>query len=121
MKKSFSLILVMIAIAIPMIADDSKSNPSTRTIGFDLYDVATIPTVHRAPMRISVEAYYDALSQTITIQYDGEATGEVSLYRNGDLVDSSVEINTSFMVEESGYYTLEIITDSWSAIGSIDI
>ncbi len=121
MKKIFSLILVMMAIAIPMIADDSKSNPSTRTIGFDLYDVATIPTVHRAPMRICVEANYDALSQTITIQYDGEATGEVSLYRNGDLVDSSVEINTSFMVEESGYYTLEIITDSWSAIGSIEI
>ena len=33
----------------------------------------------------------------------------------------SNEINTTFMVLESGCYTIEIVTDSWSAIGNIDI
>lgn len=107
----------------PMMADGSDNKSTSEPITLILHPINTEsnPTIHRAPMRTYVEGYYDAWTQTITIQYDGEATGEVHLYRDEIFVDSSCEINTTFMLIESGFYTIEIITDSWSAIGSIDI
>lgn len=122
MKKILSLmILAMMAISFPVLADDSKGNQSQMPLELELHDIVPTPTVHRAPMRISVEAYYDMLSGTISIYYSGEATGEVLLYKDGQLMESSSEINTTFIVPESGLYTIEIITDSWTASGSIDI
>ena len=72
-------------------------------------------------MRICVDAYYDALSGSISIIYDGEAEGEVNLYSDGVLIDSSSEISTTFLISDSGVYTIEIVTESWTATGSIEI
>ena len=124
MKKIFTLIIALMAIAVPMFADESKGNtPSSTpiTLSTHVNDDKPNPSVHRAPMRICVEAWYDAASDSIIILYGGEATGEVCLYKDGMLVDTSAEINTTFMVQESGFYTIEISTESWSVTGSIVI
>ncbi|MDE7350877.1 MAG: hypothetical protein K2N25_07405 [Muribaculaceae bacterium] len=78
-------------------------------------------TVHRTPIRINVEAWYDEGTNTISITYYGEATGEVNLYHDGELIDSSSAINTTFYVPGSGFYTIEINAESWSATGNIDV
>lgn len=111
------------ATMLQMRAQGSDDNPSPLPITLESIPIRNDPNppVHRAPMRVCVEAYYDALSKTISIYYGGEATGEVSLYRDGELVDHSSEINTTFKVDESGYYTIEINTAYWEATGSIDI
>ncbi len=123
MKKIFSLILALVAIALPMMADGSDQKPASLPITLSSHpiDPEPNPTIHRAPMRICVEAYYDALSKTISIYYAGETTGEVALHRDGELIDNSSEINTTFMATESGYYTIEINTEAWTATGSIEI
>ncbi len=115
------MIFAMMAISFPVFADDSKGNQSQMPLTLELHDIVPTPTVHRAPMHICVEAFYDAFSQTLTIQYNGNATGEVLLYKDGQLLESSSEISTTFIVSESGFYTIEIITDFWKASGSIEI
>ena len=124
MKKIFTLIISLMAIAVPMFADESKGNTASSTpitLRTHVNDDQPNPTVHRAPMRICVEAWYDTASDSIIILYDGEAGGEVCLYKDGMLVDNSAEINTTFTVHESGFYTIEISSESWSATGSIEL
>ena len=72
-------------------------------------------------MHIPVEAWYDAEADTISIIYYGEDEGEVNLYRDGQLIDSSSEISTTFSISESGFYTIEINTEAWTATGDIEI
>ena len=123
MKRIFSLILAMMVFVLPIIADGSNDKSNNEPITLILHPTLPEPhpIVHRSPMRICVDAYYDAWTKTITIQYDGEATGEVLLYRNGELVDTSTEINTSFLLSSSGLYTIAISTEYWTAEGLIEI
>lgn len=123
MKKIITLIIVFMTIALPSTVQGSNRKPTSKSIILDSHQTNDRPNqpVHRAPMHISVEAWYDALSESITIIYDGEASGEVFLYRDGVLTESSSDINTTFIVTESGNYTIEIDTEYWTATGSIDI
>ncbi len=113
----------MIAVAVPMIATGSENKSKSQRIVMETHPIRAnpTPTIHRAPMHVCVDAYYDELSSTITINYDGEATGETLLYKDGELFDSSSEINTTFSIMESGYFTIEINTEYWTAEGSIEI
>lgn len=123
MKKIFTLIMVFMALALPMLAYGADEKPTSSPITMDTHpnDDQPNPTIHRAPMRVCVEAWYDILSETITIIYDGDASGEVLLYRDGALLETSSDINTTFAVSESGFYTIEIITEGWTAIGNLEI
>ncbi|MDE6696019.1 MAG: hypothetical protein K2K25_03990 [Muribaculaceae bacterium] len=110
-------------IVFPSYVQGTNRRPTSKSIILDSHptnDRSNQP-VHRAPMHISVEAWYDALSESITIIYDGEASGEVFLYHDGVLIESSTDINTTFIVTESGNYAIEINTEYWTATGSIDI
>ena len=122
MKKIFTIILVLMACFLPSLAEDSKGNQSTQSVGLEFHNISNNSTViHRAPMHINIEAWYDAALGTISINYAGETEGEVNLYCNGELVATSGDINATFMVAESGLYTVEILTDSWIATGTIEI
>ena len=123
MKKVLLHILAFMALSIPMFAQDPDNKPSTIPIILESLPIKQIPNPkpHRTPMRICVEAYYDALAGTISIIYDGEKEGEVNLYRDAALVDSSSQINTTFFISDSGLYTIEINAESWTATGSIEI
>lgn len=123
MKRIFSLILVMMSIAFQSMAQESTSGTSTKTVGFEAHkkDNNASPTIHRAPMRINVEAYYNVESGVLDICYDGEATGVVFLYLNGNVIGYDSEINTSFQISAPGLYKIEIDSESWTAEGYLKL
>lgn len=123
MKKIFTIILAFMALALPMTAQKSNGKSKSTPVALDVHseDNDPNPTILRAPMRICVEAWYDATSSTLSIIYGGEAEGEVALYRDSELIDSSSEISTTFHISESGFYTIEINTETWTATGDIEI
>lgn len=76
----------------------------------------------RAPLSVQIEAYYNAEPNTIDIIYDGVADGEVYLYFGDDIVGYDSQINTTLQVPANkGVYTIEIVTASWTAYGSIQL
>lgn len=75
MKKILTLILVMMAIALPSFAKESKEDSSSKEIELEFRQITGTPTILRSPMRINIDAYYNAESNTINISYDGEAEG----------------------------------------------
>lgn len=110
----------MITATLPMAAD--KSSGKTRRVGLEISQTKQpATTVHRAPMRINVEAYYNEADGTLEVCYDGEASGEVFLYRDNSLIGYDSEINTSFQILESGNYKIEIVAECWIACGYIQI
>lgn len=123
MKKIFTIILTCMALALPMIAQESNGKSTSRPITLETHTKDDQPhnPIHRAPMRICVEAWYDAASSILSIIYDGEAEGEVALYRDGQLINVSSEINTTFMIPGSGFYSVEINTEVWTATGEFEI
>lgn len=121
MKKFLLSVLVMAAIAFPTIAQESKGSSSSQHVELEFRQYKNPHTILRAPMRINIEAYYDAESQSINICYDGEAEGEVFLYLNGNLVGYDSEINTSFSISDPGLYKLEIVGQTWAAQGYIQL
>lgn len=121
MKKILTIILALTAFFLPSLAEDSKGKSNPKQIGMEVVIKKNPATIHRAPMHINIEAWYDAALGTISINYAGEAEGEVNLYCNGELVATSNDINSTFMVSESGLYTVEILTESWIATGTIEI
>ncbi|MDE6654530.1 MAG: hypothetical protein K2K37_09120 [Muribaculaceae bacterium] len=122
MKKLLSFILVMIALALQSIAQESSSSPSTTRIELETQQTKNSShPVHRAPMHIDIEAYYDEESGTLDICYDGEAIGETFLYLNDNIIGYDCEINTSFQIAAPGLYKIEIIAETWIAQGYIQI
>lgn len=122
MKKIITLFLLMIAIALPSIAQQSSGHTSDRPISLEVRQTkAPSGRVHRAPMRINIEAYYNEADGTLEICYDGEAVGEVYLYLNDTIVGYDSEINTSFPISSSDLYKIEIISETWVATGYIQL
>jgi len=120
MKKILSLILVMMMFALNAMAGESKTSKSSQSIMLEIAQYNETTGRARAPMRIGIEAWYNADSNTIDITYDGEAEGEVFLYLNGDIVEYDSKINTSLQIPSySGLYQIKIIGDRWVAYGSI--
>ena len=120
MKKIISLFLLMISIALPSIAQQSSGHTSDRPVSLEVRQTkGSGSRMHRAPIRINIEAYYNEVDGTLDICYDGEAVGEVFLYLDDTIVGYDSEINTSFPIPSSGLYKIEIITDSWTGVGYI--
>lgn len=81
MKKILSIILVMIAFSLHSVAQESPSSSSPTRIELETQQTKNSNhPVHRAPIRIDIEAWYNAESKSIDIIYNGEAIGEVFLY-----------------------------------------
>lgn len=122
MKKILSLILVMIAFHLQSVAQESPGRSSTVRIELETQQKNNSNhPVHRAPIRVNIEAYYNEENGTLEICYDGEATGEAFLYLNDNIVGYSSEINTTFQIEEPGIYRIEILGESWIAEGSLQV
>lgn len=123
MKKIFTLIIALMALALPITTRGSESKPISIPLTSESHADDDKPQnpIHRAPIHVCVEAWYDAALGTISVNYAGEASGEVNLYCDGVLVATAPEINAVFMLCESGFYTIEVLTESWTAIGTIDI
>lgn len=114
----------MMTIALNAIAGETKtSSSSPKPVSLEVRQTKETATmVHRAPMRINIEAWYDAETNSIDISFDGEAEGEVFLYLNGYIVDYASEINTTLSVPDmSGQYEIQIIGETWIAQGFFTI
>ena len=124
MKKLLSLILAMMAFVIPSVADDQQTDgnsPTPITLDTDTKINGDGSDRHRAPIRISIEAYYNPVTQSIDIYYSGGASGEVFLYLDDTIIGYDSNINTSFPISAHGLYKIEIIGESWSAEGYIQL
>lgn len=122
MKKVLSLILLMIAVILPAIAQNSSNTSSNKRVGLEIRPKKDpVTSIHRIPMHIDIEAIYDPESQTISVCYDGESEGEVYLYLNENVVGYDSEFNTSFQISSPGLYKIEIISESWIAIGYLQL
>jgi len=123
MRRILAFITVMITIAFQSIAKESNNDSSTIPVGIEVHKKHNNSSrnMHRAPMRINIEAYYDEASHTLDIMYDGEAEGEVFLYLNGSVIEYDSVINTSFQIYTPGLYKIEIISESWVAEGYFSI
>lgn len=119
MKRFLSLIIVIIAIAIPSFAKNAKDDSSSKPIKLEISqtDNNSGSDRHRAPIRINIDAFYESETYSINICYDGEAAGDVYLYLNGDIVDYSSEINSTFQIHTTGLYKIEIHGEFWLAEG----
>ena len=54
----------MMAVTLPVIAQESSSSSSTRRVGLEVTQTYGHPTTaHRAPMRINIEAYYNEIGR----------------------------------------------------------
>lgn len=112
----------MMAVTLPVIAQESSSSSSTKRVGLEVTQTYGHPTTaHRAPMRINIEAYYNEGNGSLDIFYDGEAIGEVYLYINDTIVGYDSELNTSFQISTPGLYRIEIIGETWIAQGYIQL
>lgn len=122
MKKVLYLFFAMLAISFSSLAEESTGNKS-HTVGLEFdYLSDNSSTVHRAPMRINIDAYYDAMTNTVEISYNGEEDGEVFLYLNDNIIDYDCQINTTFYLPtNTGSYSIEIVTESWVASGYIHL
>ena len=71
MKRFLSLIIVIIAIAIPSFAKNAKDDSSSKPIKLEISqtDNNSDHPVHRAPMRIIIEAFYESETNLINIYY----------------------------------------------------
>lgn len=117
MKKILFLAILAMAFAIQCFAEEKKEQKKEpESISMEFHSLKIPDKVHRAPMHIDIEAYYNADSNSIVVC--GSASAEVNLYLDGCLIDHNDEINTSFMLPEtSGTYMIEVLGGSWTATG----
>lgn len=76
----------------------------------------------RSPVQLPIEVYYDSDVHTICIYADSDLQGDVCLYHDGTLIDSSPEINVTFPLPFSyGEYTVNITGDWWEATAVVEL
>lgn len=122
MKKLLSLIIAVMMLSFQAIAQESETTTSSQQIFLEHTTRNLTYERPRAPMRVNIEAFYNAESHTIDISYDGEANGEVFLYLNDDIIGYDSSINTSIQIPYvSGLYRIEIVSDTWIAQGYIQL
>lgn len=122
MKKILSILLVMMMFSFRVIAEESKSNTTSQGIKLEIAQYTETPVQHRASMHLNLEAYYGAGNNTVEILYDGDASGEVFIYLNENLIGYDSKINTSIQLPTiHGLYTIVIEGENWIAKGSIQL
>lgn len=126
MKRILSIILIMMAMtlsAISAIAHGSSNNTSHRRIGLEIQQTKEVTTtVHRAPMRLPIEAFYNAENHFIEIySQDDTIEGMVYLYDDMDnVIDVSTSINSVLYVPTPGEYRIFIEGDGWCGEGTVE-
>lgn len=111
----------MITLALPTMAQESKKNSTSQHVELEFRRIQNTPTILHAPMRINIDVYYNNENGVLEIFYDEEATGEVFLYLNENIIGYDSDINNSFQISVSGFYKIEIISETWVATGYLKI
>lgn len=124
MKHLLSIIIVMLSFAGHTTAFASTGNSVPSSIGMNVIrnQNSSAAHVHRSLINIPIDAFYDTESNSIYISYYGDSVGLVYLYLNDAPIECDTEINTSFQLPAlSGCYRIEVVTENWTAQGTITI
>lgn len=122
MNKFLSLILVLITSTLPLVAEDNSNEPPSQPVELDIKRTnEPAPKTQRIPARVNIQAYYNGEEGTLEVYYDGEADGEVFVYLNNNIIGYDSELNTSFSISVPGLYKIEIVSESWTAIGFLQL
>ena len=121
MKKLLSLLGVLIIIGC------LQANAETSGVYMDFYKYGhegKNTTVHRSPMRIPIDVYYD--DELRQIEISGSTDIDVQIYlcdENGNIIAYSSITNTTLDIPEgyNGRLSISIECDNWVAIGCITI
>lgn len=120
MKQLLSLILVIIAIAFPSVAQTPKRN-SPEPVKLEYNRKDNSEKALRAPMRINIEVFYDTEMHIVEVYGDEAMDAEVFIYNaSGDIVNYTSSLNTELTIPASGIYTIQIESEGWYAVGVID-
>lgn len=115
--------LTLLIIAMMMTVLNSigaEQSPSQRPLYFDVHSNREVSKRPRAPQKISVEAFYNADDNTITIVSNPTINGTSYLSYNGSIIMSSETVNVSFILPYSeGNYEVAIQTEEWIAYASL--
>lgn len=118
MQKFLSILIMMLGMTIQSFAQESNDNSPSRNIPLEYRAIDNASKVHRMPMLMPVTVTYNMDSGYIDITNKECVSGEVYLYHNGVIIGYSSVITTSFsLTMSSGLYTVEIITNKWTAEG----
>lgn len=121
MKKIFLMVFIALATVCSVSGKDGAA-PSKRHLPITEKAKQNEFKMHRAPMRLPIEVIHDSDTQTIEVSTDSDLQGEVCLYHDGTLIDSSPEINVTFPLPFSyGEYTVNITGDWWEATAVLEL
>ena len=121
MKKIISLLGALFIIAsLQTYAEKSKVIMQSNKTG----NVNSSTTIHRSPMRIPADVYYDNELRQIEIYGDENLNAQIYLCdEDGNIIAYSSTVNTLFYIPDSysGTLSIRIETDNWIAIGLITV
>ncbi|MBS7348388.1 MAG: hypothetical protein KIG61_08285 [Muribaculaceae bacterium] len=121
MDKLKLLFVLLLSVVMPIKAQ-STTGGSTQKAKLEFKQIGNnSPTLHRSPINLDLEVYYDVDNSTIYVVYEGDAYGIVNLYLNDVVIGYSPEINAVFSVSTPGLYKIEIIGESWTAEGYLQL
>lgn len=118
MKKLLLLLGLIVVFAIQSFASEKEVFLSLKTTS---KSQTNIP-VHRSPIRFpQINVIFNPDENIIVIESSESIDVDVFLYdADGNVVDYSNTLNTTFQLLSNGEYTLYIEADSWYAIGYIN-
>lgn len=99
--KKFIILAVLSLLSLPTFA--TQDNPPSESSGIDL-DVTnnnTTNKTHRTPLHLRLYAWYNHQENTIEVECLDNYEGEVYLVRDGETIDYSSMINTTFNLPEN--------------------
>ncbi|MDE6299057.1 MAG: hypothetical protein K2M10_05370 [Muribaculaceae bacterium] len=102
-------------------AQSSKGQQPPEYIELEYKQNSEKPIILRAPVHGKIEVCYYMSNQILTINQNGAGVGEVYLYLNGIVIDYSSEINSIFQISSPGLYEIEIVGESWTAYGYLQL
>lgn len=123
MKKFFLLLVMLLSLTIHAHATDSESSESTVFLTYQKKSQSQPSAkVNRAPTRFpQINVIFNPDENIIVIEGSESVDVAVFLYdADGNVMDYSNFLNTTFQLLSNGEYTLYIEADSWYAIGYIN-
>ena len=120
--KKFIILAVISLLSLPTFA--FQDNPPTADAGIplDVKSNKNTNTTHRAPLHLSLYAWYNQQENTVGIECPDFYEGEAMIIYNDVIIDFSNEINTTFVLPSTpGKYYLKITSENWEATGVVEI
>jgi len=122
MKKFLIAFVALMTIPFQLSAEEKKQDNIPKSVIFKTYQMNSGGRPHRMPAQFDIEAYYFEESNSVEIICDVDLVGEVRLYLDGNLIDYSPEVNTTFQLPDvSGVYKIEVSGSSWTVEGYLQL